>query len=427
MSKATGHSSPPTSLTDETKNEVLERVLKALDRKFYRPELLGPLWDAAVHEHRPNIESAITQSGFEQAVTKLLKTLETSHLGFFHDSAHRASSRAALNATFMAAETAYGRRWAFQDVHEGGAAALGGLEPGNILLRVDGNAVVPDEHPAFAMGSTTAIDYLANDGSERSTSVSVQRPKGKRLHFAEPDLVIAKRLPTGVGYLKVSMFPGMVGVDVAEEMLRAVGQLGDVAKLIVDLRGNTGGGVGSLRLMSLLTESRIPVGFSPGRKWAGRNLMQEKAGFPRLGAIPSTKPGLWMLGLRFLPSLLSGTPIVLQTEGLGRRPYHGRVVLLVDRHTASAAEMVVMFAKENRLAVVVGEETAGRLLAASSVKVGHGFRLALPTGAYHTWEGSTLEGSPIEPDVVAAFQLAKRREGVDTQLEKAVQALADMD
>ena len=34
-------------------------------------------------------------------------------------------------------------------------------------------------------------------------------------------------------------------------------------------------------------------------------------------------------------------PIVLQTEGLGKQPFHGRIVLLVDRHTASAAEMSV--------------------------------------------------------------------------------------
>jgi hypothetical protein len=39
----------------------------------------------------------------------------------------------------------------------------------------------------------------------------------------------------------------------------------------------------------------------------------------------------------------------------------------------------------------VGERTAGRLLSATSVKVGNGFRLALPTGTYYTWKGSILE------------------------------------
>jgi C-terminal processing protease CtpA/Prc len=98
----------------------------------------------------------------------------------------------------------------------------------------------------------------------------------------------------------------------------------------------------------------------------------------------------------------------------------------VDRHTASAAEMIVAFARENNLATVIGENTAGRLLSATSVKVGHGFRLALPTGAYYTWKGSVLEGTPIEPEERIDFDWRLRRNGIDAQLERATEyALAE--
>jgi C-terminal processing protease CtpA/Prc len=113
----------------------------------------------------------------------------------------------------------------------------------------------------------------------------------------------------------------------------------------------------------------------------------------------------------------------LQSEGLGPKPYDGRIALLVDRHTASAAEMVAIFAKENKLATIVGEKTAGRLLSATSVKVGYGFRLALPTGAYYTWNGTVLEGTPIEPDEVETFSWQERRNGTDGQLHKAIELL----
>jgi C-terminal processing protease CtpA/Prc len=121
--------------------------------------------------------------------------------------------------------------------------------------------------------------------------------------------------------------------------------------------------------------------------------------------------------------MLAKKPIVLQTEGLGKQPFHGRVVLLVDRHTASAAEMIVAFARENKLATIVGEKTAGRLLSATSVKVGQGFRLALPTGAYYTWKGSVLEGTPIEPDELIEFNWSLRQAGKDRQLENAIGSL----
>ena len=112
---------------------------------------------------------------------------------------------------------------------------------------------------------------------------------------------------------------------------------------------------------------------------------------------------------------------MLETEGLGAKPFHGRIALLVDRHTASAAEMIVAFARENKLATIIGEKTAGRLLSATSVKVGKGFRLALPTGVYQTWNGSVYEGNPIEPELPLEFDWQERRVGgQDRQLNYAV-------
>ena len=85
--------------------------------------------------------------------------------------------------------------------------------------------------------------------------------------------------------------------------------------------------------------------------------------------------------------------------------------------------MIVAFARENNLARIVGEKTAGRLLSATSVKVGQGFRLALPVGAYYTWNGTVLEGSPIEPDDAIGFDWQRRRIGVDDQLERAIDSI----
>lgn len=411
------------NLTAKSKREVFANVLKTLQSKFYKPDLLGEAWQDAIETNRPAIENAPTQDAFEGAVTALLQTLKTSHLGFFHGTARRASSRAALSATYLADETSYGSRWIFQDVHEAGAAALGGIFPGDILLGVDGKDIIPPEHPVFPMGATSTLSIVGSGGVKRTVQVDVAAPKGKKLHFVEPTLVQTKRLSDNIGYLKVAMFPGMIGVDVANEMSRAVEELGNIGSLIVDLRGNTGGGAGALRLMSLLTPYQLPVGFAPRKRLTEQELTEKKAGFPRLDKIPSSKWGLWLMVPRFLPSLISKSPVVLQTEGLGARKYQQNIVVLVDRHTASAAEMVTIFAKENHLATIVGENTAGRLLSATSVKVGHGFRLALPVAAYYTWNGTALEGSPIEPDVRADFNWRERSEGLDGQLELAIGAV----
>ena len=411
-------------LSKADKQEVLQRVLKALETKFYKPELLGTEWQRSVSEHRETIEAAPTQDAFEQAVSDLLKTLGVSHLGFWHGTGKRASSRAALSATYLTESTPHGTRWVFQDVHEGGAAHTSGIEPGNTLLRVNGKDIVPPEHPVFPMGAASTLDVVANDGSTRTVSAVVAKPKGKKLQFIEPTLVQSRLLRPGMGYLKVAMFPGMIGVDVANAMSGAIHELGEVQSLVIDLRGNTGGGAGALRLMSILTPDRTPVGFSPNKRWAERDLKTEKSRFPRLNHIPESKHSLWLLAVKFLPSLVSKSPVLLETEGLGRKPFHGRIVMLVDRHTASAAEMVTIFAKENKLATILGEKTAGRLLSATSVKVGHGFRLALPTGAYYTWNLTALEGTPLEPDIADEFDLKIRKAGEDRPLQRAMAYLS---
>jgi C-terminal processing protease CtpA/Prc len=415
----------PPQLSQHDRRAILDKVLAALDKHFYIPEKLNDDWRAAVDHHRPLIEAASTPDGFEQAITDLLAELHTSHLGFFHGSARRASSRAALSATYLADETPFGKRWIFQDVHSGGAASNAGIKPGDILLSVDGREITPSEHPVFAMGKQTGLEIVGRDDQLRLVAVDVARPKGKKLHFIEPRLVEARLLEDGLGYLKVAMFPGMVGVKVANEITHDVEKLGKMDSLIIDLRGNIGGGIGALRVMSLLTPGRIPVGFALDRKRVTANLDAEKPRFRRFNAIPTSKKSLWPLALKFAPAMLAKTPIVLETEGLGNKEFHGRVTILVNRHTASAAEMIVAFARENNLAKIVGEKTAGKLLSATSVKVGQGFRLALPTGAYYTWKGSVLEGTPIGPDELVDFDWQTARADKDSQLEYVVESIGN--
>lgn len=185
------------SLTSKAKREVFEGVLSALTKKFYKPELLENGWHEAVANHRATIEGARTLEEFEQAVTALLQNLKTSHVGFFHQSAQRASSRAALSATYLADETAFGPRWIFQDVHDGGAAALAGIQAGDILLRLDDKEIIPPEHPVFPMGSTSKLNVVSSNDTERTVIVEVSKPKGKKLHFVEPTLVQSRIVSEG--------------------------------------------------------------------------------------------------------------------------------------------------------------------------------------------------------------------------------------
>ena len=186
----------------------------------------------------------------------------------------------------------------------------------------------------------------------------------------------------------------------------------------MDLRGNTGGGIGGLRLMSYLTPGKVEVGYSLTRKRRERGYQREE--LPRFGRIPSRKATLFWLAARYA---FVDKSILVVTEGLGPRRFHGRVVLMVNEHTASAGEMVSAFAEENKLATIVGTKTPGRLLSGGAFKVGHGYILGLPVAGYLTWQGRMLENNGITPTVCAELSRKALQEGRDTQLENAVEVV----
>src|SRR4029077_6605573 len=112
--------------------------------------------------------------------------------------------------------------------------------------------------------------------------------------------------------------------------------------------------------------------------------------------IPSSKWGVIPLAIKFAAA---GRSVAIFTEALGAQPHHGHVVLLVNEHSASAAEMVAGFASEYGLATLVGTKTPGRLVATSAFKVGFGYRIVIPVATYYTWKGSNLEGKGVAPNI----------------------------
>lgn len=265
------------------------------------------------------------------------------------------------------------------------------------------------------MGTTISVTVRKPDQREMVVSILIPKPRTRRQPYAEPIPVISRKLDDSIGYVKATIFPGLLGIDVARSLDKAFAGLRDCDRLIVDLRGNLGGGLGLLRLMSHLTPDRIPIGYSITRKSAERGI--EKESLRRFGWIPSSKFAIPLVALRHAGR--DGS-VVLMTEGLGPKKFHGRIVLLVNEHTVSAGEMVTAFAAENKLATIVGAETAGRLLGGTGFKVGHGYLVILPKAAFYTWHGKSYEGHGITPDVSVPWSLEAARKGQDNQLERAV-------
>jgi C-terminal processing protease CtpA/Prc len=226
--------------------------------------------------------------------------------------------------------------------------------------------------------------------------------------------VMISSLGDGVGWLKVTKFPGAVGVDIAKQIDRAIQELRGCDRLIIDLRGNAGGGLAFLRVMSYLTPARLPVGYSVTRARANTNYSKDSlAVFDR---IPSRKAALIWLALKFG---FRDDSVSIITEGLGPKPFHGKIAVLVDGTTTGAGERIAAFAQERKLAPVVGARTAGRLICCSVYGVGHGYFIRVPARAWYTWNGELLEEKGVVPDY--AMDTDDRES--DAPLERAVEVV----
>ena len=100
---------------------------------------------------------------------------------------------------------------------------------------------------------------------------------------------------------------------------------------------------------------------------------------------------------------LSGAHTPLHTYRAGSRvATRLPLVVLVDRYSASSAEVVAAALRDNRRATIVGERTFGKALVQSLDPLGNGAALELTVAHYYTPSGQDISGTGIEPQVYAA-------------------------
>jgi carboxyl-terminal processing protease len=399
------------------KNLVVERHINVSNPN----QDYGP-WLGLVDERTPGLMD-VEAKVFEKGVGELLRALGSSHTAFFHQRRDSIPAPYSINATLRPIDTASGKRWMFVDVIENGVAFQAGIRPGEFLLSIDSEPVVPPRSANFRIGGNHQVEIAGFNGSKRQVTIGVPNRAAKdRPPMIEPRSLSHRVVAPDVGYVRVATFPGAVGQTFARDLDNAIRHLKNqgVQRLIVDVRGNIGGGLGSLRLMSYLCSGKLEIGYSLTRRRLRKGYRKES--LTRIGRIPATKSELFMMALRF-KVFQRDRSLVLVTEGLGPQPFHGRIVLLINEYTHSAAEMVASFAKQNRLATLVGRRTAGEVLGGANFTLPSGYVLRMPVAGWYTWQGDCIEGKGVDPDVVAENSPESLATGADPQLEKALDAV----
>src|SRR3989449_2267860 len=230
----------------------------------------------------------------------------------------------------------------------GTPAYRAGIRPGDIIVAVDGK-------PTDNMSTGDVADLLK--GPKGTTvHISIQREGAEKpLEFA----VVRDEIPRysvdlhflikpGIGYMHVSGFNETTEHEVAD----ALDQMGDLKGLILDLRQNPGG---------LLNEG---VGVADK--------------FLRKGQLIVSHHGRSSPEKRYTAA-----------HGNGGKEYP--LVVLVNRGTASAAEIVAGAIQDHDRGLIAGETTFGKGLVQTVYPLVENTGLALTTAKYYTPSGRLIQ------------------------------------
>src|SRR3954447_24829990 len=230
----------------------------------------------------------------------------------------------------------------------GTPAYKAGIRPGDIIIAVDGKATDNMSTSDVAdllkgpKGTTVHITML-REGSDKPLDFAVVRDEIPRysvdLHFM---------IRPGVGYMHVSGF----NETTEHEVGAALDEMGDLKGLILDLRQNPGG---------LLSEG---VGVADK--------------FLRKGALIVSHHGRSSPEKRYVAS-----------HGNGGKEYP--LVVLVNRGTASAAEIVAGAIQDHDRGLIAGEITFGKGLVQTVYPLSENTGLALTTAKYYTPSGRLIQ------------------------------------
>jgi carboxyl-terminal processing protease len=393
----------------EVYRRTFEIVWSRVKETYYDPTFGGLDWDAVRRRYEVRLEAVRTEPELYAVLNQMLGELQRSHFyifppgTFLEGEAEAAEKRGTvgLDVRVLGPHVVITRVWA------GSSAERAGLRPGFILRRVGDHEVSellrrfslsrePDvrrrmrgAQAVLALlegetGTWVRLQYV--DGRSRLREVQLRRERApwewsERFGNLPPmPMIFEARRIGDVGYIRFSPFV----VGLMERIRAAIRGFASAPALIFDLRGNPGGiGAMAAGIAGMLCETPTTLG-----------TMTLRSGHVNLAVFPQPNP------------------------------YRGIVVIMIDGHTGSTAEIFAAGLQEMGRAVVVGERSVGAALPSLLERLPTGALFQYAVADFQTPKGVLIEGRGVLPDIDVPLTRRALLSGRDPQLEAALRVVA---
>lgn len=376
----------PATLSAEEHADQNEQVFDAawnLVRRGYFSRNYNKVdWDEARARHLPAARAATNDVDLYAAINALLAELQDDHTHALtaRESEELFRAERVLLGLVLRPETPaqlVGPMLVF-DTIPGSTAAEVGVRPGWVLLSCDGR---PPQH-VLGIGRLTehqVVQCVFRDekGQPRELGLSARR-------ISTHPLLLTRELDDGVVILRFDKFDGA-----SARWLRA--QLkahANAPGVVLDLRQNPGGDAAALgRMLGEFFRSRIDMGRFITRRGLNDRL----------------RAWSWLASAR----------------------YGGPVAVLVSGNSASSSEIFAAVMQYHQRARIIGEPTAGAVLASRFFPLPGGGRLQLSIDDYIAPDGKRLEDTGVTPDEIVVQSIDDLRQRRDPALDAALAYVRD--
>ncbi|UCE18146.1 MAG: PD40 domain-containing protein [Gemmatimonadota bacterium] len=367
--------------------QMFDEGWRILNDSFYDPKFHGADWGAIKEKYRPMAARVQSQEDFYDVVRLMIGELNASHLGIYGPDPEVSITTGLLGLTYDESYTGNGLR--IETVLPRGPCDHEGrrLEPGEVILAVDGIPLEGNtnlyEQLIDKVGEKVQVDVKGKDGQERRVVV---RPinYGEYMNkeydrwVKEKQDWVDKESDGKIGYLHIRGM-GVPSLERFEMELYSVahGKEG----LVVDVRNN-GGGWTTDYLLAILSPKPHAITVPRG----GRE------GYPQ-----------------------------------SRRPLYAwskPMVAMCNQYSYSNAEIFSHAVKTLERGKLVGMTTPGEVISTGGTTLIDGSWFRIPfRGWYVKGNIANMEKVGAVPDYIVEVQPGDVAEGMDRQLEKAVEVL----
>ena len=262
---------------------------------------------------------------------------------------------------------------------DGSPAAAAGLRPGDIITRVDGKEIRGMELNDIVLlirgpRGTTVTLTIERTGQPEPLTVPIERAEIK------VQSVRSRVLEDGLGYLRVTSFSATAANDLTAQLKLLLDQ--PVRGVVLDLRSNPGGYLSSA---VEVTSQFLADGVVLYQQDAAGQRQEHR-----------TRPG----------GLATELP----------------VVVLINKGSASASEIVAAALRDNGRATLVGEKSYGKGTVQTVHTLSDQSGLRVTSAIWLTPGGQPIEKAGVQPDVAVPVS-AELPPDQDPQLDEAIRIL----